>query len=232
MTHFNFALILSTLSLVACDAAVVDGTTETSTSIEDSEDFQTESEDNDGTMASTTDDGSDDLPDEQEESDDGSEPEESDEETDSEDIEWENFSPVGGSWIVTEGGVVDDGCGLGDHVDRGQPGATLELENDGNPYFFMTFSGGGDSISCEVMDDLSFACDPSNTVDDLPADFGLDALIYADLTTDGYFTDEENMHMETVVDMVCEGPDCGWITILLGTDFPCSMTMGSELNVE
>lgn len=142
------------------------------------------------------------------------------------------FTPDDGSWVVTETEVLEDGCSLGDHLDRGEPGSTLELTNEDSPYFQMLFSSGEEPISCEFSDEMDYECDTSSQIDDLPADYGLDALIYADLTTDGFFEDEQAMRMETLVEMVCEGPDCAWITLLLGTEFPCSMVVASDLVVQ
>jgi hypothetical protein len=138
-----------------------------------------------------------------------------------------DFSPQGGTWTVTESELTQDGCGLEDKVDRGQPGTTLSL-SQGQTGFSMLFEA-GETVQCRLGEEQGFQCDPTQTIDTTASDLGLNADIPVTITTVGTFADDANMWMESKVDIGCQGSDCGLIQILLGTSFPCSMTMASDL---
>jgi hypothetical protein len=138
-----------------------------------------------------------------------------------------DFSPQGGNWTVTESELTYDGCGLEDKVDRGQPGTTLSL-SQGETGFSMLFEA-GETVQCRLGDEQGYLCDPTQTIDSTASDLGLNADIPVTITTVGNFSDDANMWMESTVDIGCQGSDCGLIQILLGTSFPCSMTMISDL---
>jgi hypothetical protein len=138
-----------------------------------------------------------------------------------------DFSPQGGTWTVTESELTHDGCGLEDKVDRGKPGTTLSL-SQGEIGFSMLFEA-GETVQCRLSEEQGFQCDPTQTIDTTASDLGMNADIPVTITTVGNFADESNMWMESTVDINCQGSDCALIQILLGTSFPCSMTMASDL---
>jgi hypothetical protein len=128
---------------------------------------------------------------------------------------------------VTDSELTQDGCGLEDAVDRGQPGTTLELSGSGSS-FEMVFEA-GEAVHCAMDADQRFVCDPTETLDPTAQDLGMSADIPVVITTTGSFSDATTMWMESVVDIDCEGDDCGWIELLLGSSFPCTMAMASDV---
>ena len=151
-------------------------------------------------------------------------------EPEEEEIEEEEpaFSPTDGVWTVIEASVIDDGCGLEDFLDRGQPGSTLDLANGSGSDFTMLFSGGGENIECFLSEEVNYNCITNRQVDDRAADYGLNAPIIADMTTTGFFRTETSMYMENNLQLTCDGPDCGTVSLFLGTSFPCTMILASE----
>ena len=142
----------------------------------------------------------------------------------------ESWMPTQGTWTVQSSVLTIDECGLEDVVNRGEPGTTLALSGaDGA--FNMLFEA-GENVACEVNDDFEFFCSPTSTIDSTATDMGMDADIPVVIQTEGYFTDENAMWMESVVDIDCSGPACGLIQILLGTSFPCTMAMASDLVID
>ena len=142
----------------------------------------------------------------------------------------ESWMPTQGTWTVQSSILTIDECGLEDVVNRGEPGTTLALSGaDGA--FNMLFEA-GENVACEINDDLEFFCSPTSTIDSTATDMGMDADIPVVIQTEGYFTDEKAMWMESVVDIDCAGPACGLIQILLGTSFPCTMAMASDLVID
>ncbi len=137
------------------------------------------------------------------------------------------FSPQGGTWTVTASQLTEDGCGLEDKVDRGQPGTTLSL-SQGETGFSMLFEA-GETVQCRLGEEQGYLCDPTQTIDSTASDLGMSADIPVTITTVGVFSDDASMWMESTVDINCQGSDCALIQILLGTSFPCSMTMASDL---
>ena len=141
------------------------------------------------------------------------------------------FAPSEGTWTVQSSTLDQDGCGLEDAVDRGEPGSTAELVSQGNSIFEMTFATGGETVACAIDSEevLSFACDATQDTDPTATDMGLDAEIPFTLLTDGAFSDEWNLEMTSTVEIDCSGADCGLVELLLGTSFPCEMVLSSVL---
>ena len=137
------------------------------------------------------------------------------------------FAPATGVWTVTASTLTQDGCGLSDMVDRGAPGTTLELMGQSDA-FAMTFEA-GETVRCSVDDAQGFACLTTETIDPTARNLGLDADILVDITTSGWFEDETTMSMESVVGIDCDGPDCFWVQLLMGSGFPCTMAMASDV---
>lgn len=143
------------------------------------------------------------------------------------------FAPSAGDWVVMESELLEDGCGLTDYVDRGKPGTILILEPLADDDFEMTFTTGGEIVSCSVNDEaLTYDCDPSESIDQTPADYGMNATIPVTLTSSGQFDSDVEMYLISTVELDCEGEDCGWVELLLGTTFPCEMTMQSDVSAE
>jgi len=138
------------------------------------------------------------------------------------------FQPMAGTWTVTSGSVTLDECGFEDSVDRGEEGATMELEINASSDFLLTFDGGGESVDCSYGDDQIFACDSTEQIDETPSAYGLNATIPATLSSSGTFYSEGEMILSTFVDLECEGDDCYLVEILLGASFPCALEITSE----
>ena len=138
------------------------------------------------------------------------------------------FELLGGTWVVTESDLTHDGCGLSDEVDRGAPGSLMDLLPGAESRFELTFDSDGSVSYCDLLDDLTFQCDPSSGVDDRAADFGLNASILVERSSAGHFVDETSLVLASDVALECQGPDCTWVNILLGSSFPCSMGMESS----
>ena len=145
------------------------------------------------------------------------------------------FAPAEGIWTVLESDLVEDGCDLEDFAARGEPGSQLDLEPVASTSFLVTFfgvgdeSGGGEELNCDLDEDLRYECTTSQTTNDTPADYGLNAEILVNLTASGFFDSEDEMFMNSDIDLDCSGPDCGWVSFFLGTEFPCSMQRQSSL---
>ena len=101
--------------------------------------------------------------------------------------------------------------------------------------FVVTFfgvgdeSGGGEELHCDLDEDLHYECSTSQTTNDTPSDYGLNAQILVNLTASGFFDSEDEMFMNSDIDLDCSGPDCGWVSFFLGAEFPCSMARQSSL---
>jgi hypothetical protein len=138
------------------------------------------------------------------------------------------FELLRGTWVVIESELTHDGCGLTGEVDRGAPGSLMDLLPEDSNRFELTFDSDGSVSYCNLEEDLSFFCDPSTGVDDRAADYGLDATILVDRSSEGHFVDQASLVLASDVELVCQGPDCTWVNILLGSSFPCSMAMESS----
>lgn len=138
------------------------------------------------------------------------------------------FELLRGTWVVTESELTHDGCGLTGEVDRGAPGSLMDLLPEDANRFELTFDSDGSVSYCNLEEGLSFLCDPSTGVDERAADYGLDATILVDRSSEGHFVDQESLVLASDVELVCQGPDCTWVNILLGSSFPCSMAMESS----
>jgi len=138
------------------------------------------------------------------------------------------FELLVGTWVVTESDLTHDGCGLSDEVDRGAPGSLMDLVPGIEDRFELTFDSDGSVSYCDLGEDLTFQCDPSSGVDDRAADFGLNASILVERNSAGYFVEQNSLVLSSDVALECQGPDCAWVNILLGSSFPCSMGMESS----
>ena len=140
-----------------------------------------------------------------------------------------DFEPDQGTWTVQSSQLTEDGCSLEDAVNRGEPGATLVLDGpQPTGWFTMIFSGGGELVDCE-LNGRKYSCTPTQEVDSTALDMGLDAAIPVEIETVGVFGGETSMTMNTRVLVDCEGKDCDLVALLLGTSFPCTMGMESDL---
>ena len=148
------------------------------------------------------------------------------------------FSPYSGDWVITESTVASDGCGL--PIDRGQVGADFAMRSNSDYVFDMTFSGqgtesgGGETVYCEINEALGYDCDVAHSVNNTPADSGLNAQILVELECSGEFVSDfpdnpesdrsdDELHNQTIVSLDCTGPDCGWVTFFTGAKFPCEV---------
>jgi len=148
------------------------------------------------------------------------------------------FEPHSGDWVIIESSVLSDDCGL--PIDRGQVGADFDLQSTSDLVFDMTFSGqgtesgGGENVVCELNGALGYDCDPAHSVNNTPADSGLNAQIQVELECSGEFVSdfsenpesdraEDELHNQTIVSLDCTGPDCGWVTFFTGAHFPCDV---------
>ena len=141
-----------------------------------------------------------------------------------EDTSVEPFQPLEGSWIVTDGGTVEDGCGV--DLERGEPGATMTLTHDGDQRLLLGLKSG--ELDCS-LDGADYSCQPTETVDSTAQDLGFNASLLVEMETEGSFQDEDAMVMGTDATIDCDGPDCLVIAILLGSAFPCSVRIESTL---
>ena len=147
------------------------------------------------------------------------------------------FAPLEGNWVVTSSALSLDECGLEEWVDRGEPGSLMYLENTGDLAFEMTFglesdeiSGGGEVIRCTINGaTLDYQCETADDLRDLGEEFNLDAVIPIGITSSGTFFSESEGTVASRVDLACEGGDCYLVELLLGTSFPCSMVMETEV---
>ncbi len=141
------------------------------------------------------------------------------------------FAPSQGTWTVLESVLEQDGCGLEDAVDRGEPGNTAQITVLEPSSFELLFDNGGESTNCAVTSEtqLSFACDAVEEIDNTARDMGLNADIPFTLMTDGTFVDETFLELTSEVEIDCDGDDCGVVSLLLGTSFPCTMIMSSTM---
>jgi len=139
-----------------------------------------------------------------------------------------DLEPHLGSWIVTAGEVVEDGCGV--DIGRGEAGATLELEDLGDQRIALTFSG-GERVEC-ALDGSDYLCDESESVDDTARSMGFDADLPVTLSTSGRFSAEDSMSMGTDVEIDCSGGDCVVLEVLVGNSFPCEMRIESALEAQ
>jgi len=137
------------------------------------------------------------------------------------------FLPTEGIWTVQAAETTLDECGLEDANERGQPGSTLELTGMADD-FSMLFEA-GETVNCMTDDVLAFDCEITNTVDSTASDMGFKADILVAIHSYGNFVGESTLWMESMVDIDCNGQDCGLIEVLLGTRFPCSMAMASDV---
>ena len=142
------------------------------------------------------------------------------------------FAPQEGTWSVTASELALDECGLTDMVNRGEPGSVMELTHRGDLLVSMIFEGGGETVNCEIDEAQGFSCDRTESIDTTARDNNLKADIPVVINSSGSFVDESNMSLSSTVDIDCTGQDCGLIEILLGTKFPCAMTMNSDLVVQ
>jgi len=149
-----------------------------------------------------------------------------------------DFAPVEGSWVILENEMTSDGCGLSGFLDRGQPGATMDIDLLNKRDFEMiygqgeTYDTGGETVNCKLNPDQGFTCSPSKSTSDLPQNYGADATINIRILADGGFFSEEEMEVTNDVTLSCQGPDCGLVSFFLGTSFPCSMTMWSAAGAQ
>jgi len=132
-----------------------------------------------------------------------------------------------GTWVVTESEVTEDGCGLTGQVDRGTPGSTMDLLPTGELSFDLTFASDGEVSHCALEGEADFACLAYSGTDDRPAEYGLSAVILVERDSWGNFDSSESLLLVSDVFLECQGSDCGWVNILLGSNFPCSMEMES-----
>jgi PBP1b-binding outer membrane lipoprotein LpoB len=150
-----------------------------------------------------------------------------------EEIEDPVFSPIDGDWVVIDSELLRDDCGLRDFVNRGEPGTILILELMDSDNFEMTFTTGGEIVSCELdTENQQYQCDSEDSIDETPRDLGLNASILVNLTSYGSFDSDAQMSLVSDVVLGCDGPDCFWVELLLGTAFPCEMTLSSEVSAE
>jgi hypothetical protein len=132
-----------------------------------------------------------------------------------------------GTWVVTESEVTEDGCGLTGQVDRGTPGSTMDLLPTGELSFDLTFTSDGEVTHCSLEDEMDFGCLAYSGTDERPAEYGLSAVILVERNSWGSFDSSESLRLVSDVFLQCQGSDCGWVNILLGSNFPCSMEMES-----
>jgi hypothetical protein len=137
------------------------------------------------------------------------------------------FLPTEGIWTVQSAETTLDECGLEDASERGQPGSTLELTGFADD-FSMLFEA-GETVNCVADDALAFDCEITNTLDSTATDMGFKADILVGIHSYGNFEGESTLWMESMVDIDCAGEDCPLIELLLGTRFPCSMAMASDV---
>jgi len=177
----------------------------------------------------------DDTPDDTDNIDDTDNTDDTDDTTDPDPDPEPAFAPGEGIWTVLDSDLVEDGCGLEDFAARGEPGSQLDLERIADDSFLVTFfgvgdeSGGGEVLNCDIDGEQHFDCSTSQTTNDTPADYGLTAEILVDLTASGFFDTKEEMFMNSDIKLDCSGPDCGWVSFFLGTEFPCTMVRQSTL---
>jgi hypothetical protein len=141
------------------------------------------------------------------------------------------FAPSQGTWTVLTSVLEQDGCGLEDAVNRGEPGNTAQITVLAPSAFELLFDNGGESTDCAVTSEsaLTFACDAVEEIDNTARDMGLNADIPFTLMTDGTFVDDSLLELTSEVEIDCDGDDCTVVSILLGTSFPCTMIMSSTM---
>ena len=141
------------------------------------------------------------------------------------------FAPSQGTWTVLASVLEQDGCGLEDAVNRGEPGNTAQITVLEPSSFELLFDNGGESTACDVTSEtaLTFGCDAVEDIDNTARDMGLNADIPFTLMTDGTFVDETLLELTSEVEIDCDGDDCGVVALLLGTSFPCTMVMTSTM---
>ena len=141
------------------------------------------------------------------------------------------FEPVQGTWTVLESTLDEDGCGLEDAVNRGEPGNTAQIAMLEEASFNLQFDNGGESTSCTVEegDEPNFDCQAVDDIDSTASDMGLSADIPFTMMTDGVFMSESSLTLTTEVEIRCDGTDCGVVELLLGNSFPCTMIMTSTM---
>ena len=144
-----------------------------------------------------------------------------------------DFQPTAGDWVVQESTILADECGLTDLVDRGEPGTILILEILSEADFEMTYTTGGEIVSCDLdAQSQAYNCEPFESIDETPSSLGLSASIPVVLTSTGQFSAEDEMTLTSTIELSCTGDDCFWVEQLLGTAFPCETTMQSQVTAE
>ena len=167
--------------------------------------------------------------------DDQDDPQDSDDEEE-EDVQEEEeepvFEPFTGDWVVTESDLTQDGCGLSEYVDRGEPGSVMTLEVTGPGDFEVTWSAGGEVMLCSVYDALLYGCDTTYDTSDIASEYGLAADILVQVDVEGEFTTTEEMTQSSLITLDCEGDDCGLVSLFMGASFPCEMMMESTFDAQ
>ncbi|HCP44769.1 MAG TPA: hypothetical protein DIU15_01880 [Deltaproteobacteria bacterium] len=134
-----------------------------------------------------------------------------------------------GEWIVIESELTVDECGLSDSVNRGQPGATMDLVHTGVDTFDLTFHEGNELVHCGLTTTHDYDCETSHSTDDTPSSLGLDAEILVAINSEGAFPSTDTLELQSTVELACQGPQCVLVQFLLGSSFPCSMVMVSQM---
>jgi len=135
---------------------------------------------------------------------------------------------VQGTWMVTTSELTHDGCGLTEHVDQGEAGSLMELLPTTEGNFDLTFVEDAAVTHCMMGEAPDFECQQFQGTDDRAADYGLDATILVLRNSWGSFASAQDLLLVSEVALECQGPDCNWINLMMGTSFPCSMTMESD----
>jgi len=142
------------------------------------------------------------------------------------------FELTAGSWVVTESELTEDGCNLTDQVDRGTPGSVMDLLPTATDSFDLTFASDGQVTHCAMETEPNFDCQSYSGTDERASDYGLDATILVDRESSGSFSSAEELVLISDVFLECQGPDCTWVNLLLGSNFPCSVAMESRFSLQ
>jgi len=165
--------------------------------------------------------------------DDPQDSEEEEEELEEEEEEEEPaFEPFTGDWVVTESELTQDGCGLSEYVDRGEPGSVMGLEVTDPGLFELTWSAGGEVMHCAVDDAQLYGCDTTHDTSDIASEYGLSADILVQMDVDGEFFDTDAMTQRSLITLDCDGDDCGLVSLFMGASFPCEMMMESTFDAQ
>lgn len=143
--------------------------------------------------------------------------------------EEEAFAPTWGTWTTVDGDIENDTCNFPDDGgDTGSEtsGSDIELASTGEGTFTIAVDdedGTSFTFNC-TLTEWDFACDTQVVIDE-DFDGELAAQVTGSSSPNGSFSDENTLSGRQVVEVTCEGDDCGQVTEFTGIDFPCGFEM-------